>query len=301
MRRSSPLAPALLAALGYAGDAQAFCRTSYCTDVGTSAVCDPAAPSDCGTPLKWPQPCVGYSIHQGASSQLSLEATEQVFERAFAAWTEADCGGGTHPRIQVGYAGPVACDQHEYNQNAGNANIIVYRDGAWPHEGAGNTLALTTVTYSLETSDIYDADMELNSADAEFTTTDVPGEVMFDLQSIATHEVGHFLGLAHSIDAEATMNAGYNPGTITLRDLALDDISGICAAYPPGEPITSCDSTPRHGFSGECATNQQEEEGCAVAAPGRGGGADGALAALAGVAAAALLARGARSRRRPRR
>src|SRR5689334_23648589 len=49
--------------------------------------------------------------------------------------------------------------KHEYNQNRGNTNLIVFRDDGWPYEGSSNTLALTTVTYNLDTGEIYDADM----------------------------------------------------------------------------------------------------------------------------------------------
>lgn len=299
MRRNSLLAvPALGAALALtlaAAPAAAYCRTSVC-EGDTAQVCTPPSAGDCGTPLAWPNPCVSYSIHEGASSQVSLAGTEAVFEQAFAAWTQADCGGGATPRIQVSYTGPVACDLHEYNQDKGNANIIMYRDDQWPHSGADTVLALTTVTYNLDDGDIYDADMELNSANVRFTTGDTG--VDFDLLSIVTHEVGHFLGLSHSPDMEATMNMGYIPGSIALRDLSPDDVAGICAIYPPGEPISSCDPTPRHGFSGECAADQAaEDDGCAVAAPGepgRGG------AGAAATAAIALLIAAARRRRAPR-
>jgi len=305
MRRSDLLAAAALAAglavvVAHPAPASAFCRTSVCNDA-TNEVCMPMVAGNCGIPLAWPSPCVGYSIQEGASEQLSLEQTEAIFAQSFAAWTEADCGGGATPRIQVSYAGPVACDQHEYNQDKGNANIMVYRDDGWPHAGADSTLALTTVTYNLDDGAIYDADMELNSAEVQFTTGDVG--VVFDLQSIVTHEAGHFLGLSHSAEGDATMNRGYMPGSLALRDLSADDIAGICAAYPPGAPISGCDPTPRHGFSGDCAEEQDSEEsgGCGVAAAGARGfaGRGGAIAAAAlGLLAAAGAARRRRAGRR---
>ncbi len=260
--------------------------------MGTAQVCTPAQPGDCGTPLRWPTPCIGFSVQEDASAQIGYAETEAAFEQAFAAWMASDCGDGAHPRIQVSNAGPVSCDRHEYNQEKGNANVIVYRDDEWPHPGSQHTLALTTVTYNLDNGEIYDADMELNSADHEFTTGDTG--VIFDLLSIATHETGHFLGLSHSPDSAATMFSGYNQGTMGLRDLTVDDMHGMCAVYPPGE-IQICDPTPRHGFSGLCAAEQPDpDEGCSVAAAGggRGGRLFAALGALAALAAAL------RSRRR---
>jgi MYXO-CTERM domain-containing protein len=291
MRRSSAAArralagAALVAGLAPAAPAAAYCRTSVCPEIGTAAVCTPAQPTDCGIPLFWPAPCVGFSLQETASAQVGYAEAEAIFEQAFATWMAADCGGGATPRIKISNAGPVACDQHEYNQDKGNANIIVFRDSGWPHPGSEHTLALTTVTYNLDTGEIYDADMELNSAEHDFTTGDTG--VVFDLASIATHEAGHFLGLSHTPDTEATMYFGYDMGSTTLRDLNADDVAGICAAYPPGE-IAACDPTPRHGFSGLCAEDQgEEDEGCSVAAAGgAGGGWLGAALALAALGAA---------------
>ncbi|WP_437594522.1 matrixin family metalloprotease [Sorangium sp. So ce1000] len=296
------------AALAHPGAALAYCRTSVCppdkTTSGlaeTAAVCTPALGTDCGTPLAWPSPCVSYSIQEDASAQVSLSQAEAIFEQAFATWTQADCGDGQTPRMEVIYLGPVACDAHEYNKRKANANIITFRDDGWPYVGGGNTLALTTVTYNLKTGEIYDADMEINSFDVALSQGD--DDVSFDLLSIATHEAGHFLGLSHSIEREATMFTDYRPGTDDLRDLAQDDRDGICAVYPPGEPIKSCDPTPRHGFSSLCAADQaaaKTSSGCAAAPrgnAGQGGRGEGlVLAALALVGVAARARRGAAAR-----
>jgi hypothetical protein len=285
-----------LAALLASPAAHAFCRTSSCPNVGTSQVCTPAQGGDCGVPLFWPKPCVGWSLQQDASAKVTFAQAEQIFTTAFDTWMNAACAGGGHPRMRVSEATPAVCTKHEYNQKVGNANIIVFRDAAWPYEGSANTLALTTVTYNLDTGEIYDADMELNSADNNFTVGD--GSVDFDLLSIATHETGHFLGLAHSPDVHATMFPDYVEHSTNLRELSPDDINGICAIYPPGDAIPSdCDITPRHGFSVLCAADQPPpDEGCSTAAPG--GRAPLGSKAVAVALGAILLATRKRKRRR---
>ena len=267
--------------------ASAYCRTSSCGASGTGSVCDPPDPFDCGLPIAWPTDCVSFTLQEDASKSADLATAEAIFEAAFATWTTAACAGGGTPHIEVHYKGPVACGKQEYNQKegVGNSNIIMFRDDKWLHEGASSTLALTTVTYNTKNGEIYDVDMEVNSASNMITTGD--DEVKFDLLSIATHEVGHFLGLAHSSDPTATMNAMYMPGSTELRDLSDDDRAGICAVYPPGDPIAStCDSTPRHGFSDVCAGEAvvKSAEGCCSVAPGSSGG-SGREAALVVLAA----------------
>jgi hypothetical protein len=273
--RSSRLLPLLLGATSAAAlalaaspdDAEAFCRTSSCPGVGTSKVCSPPEGNDCGLPVFWPKDCVSFSLQEDASAEVPYDVAEAVFEEAFAKWTGAACPGGGTPHIKVVKTAPIECSTHEYNQSAelGNANVMIFRDAKWPHAGAGSTLALTTVTYNVKDGEIYDADMEVNSAEIALTTGDT--DVQFDLPSIITHEAGHFLGLSHSREEGATMAAEYKPGTIDLRDLSDDDIAGICAIYPPGDPIPdACDSRPRHGFSARCAADIRADlaDSCSV-------------------------------------
>src|SRR5689334_23443474 len=162
---------ALIATVAGERGASAYCRTTSCAGVGTGTLCSPKEPMDCGKPLFWSSPCVGYSLQKSASRWVTLPAATTVFAEAFAAWSKAQCTSGS-PRIEGVDMGPVDCDKHEYNQNAGNANIVLFRDDSWPHAGQGDTLALTTVTYNLDTGEIYDADIELNSAQAAFSTGD---------------------------------------------------------------------------------------------------------------------------------
>jgi hypothetical protein len=282
MRCRSPIAALALAAalalllpLGE-GQASAYCRSSVCK-VGDKSVhgkvCSPPVDDDCGTVLQWRQPCVGFALEKNASRQVDLADVEKTAKIAFAAWTEVDCGGGEHPKVEVDDLGSVTCGRVEYNQHAGNANVIVFRDEAWPHmndEGPASTdtIALTTVTYDVVKGDIFDADMEINSFQNTFTTTDTTADV--DLLSVMTHEAGHFLGLAHSTVEGATMFPSYSMGSVDLRTPADDDQQAICNAYPPDRtPKGTCDGLPRHGFSPECQTSQTE--GTCAFSPGNEG------------------------------
>lgn len=171
------------------------------------------------------------------------------------------------PSIAVAPArGTVACTIEEYNQTDGNANIIVFRDDNWESEDhEPSALALTTVHYNSKTGDIYDVDMEINGQ-YRLSTSEMPGDA-YDLQSVVTHEAGHFLGLAHSEEADATMYLQYSSGSVAFRDLSDDDIAGICAIYPP-ERTGVCDFEPRKGFSPECGIYPTQGGRCSVSREG---------------------------------
>jgi hypothetical protein len=293
------------AALFVCARADAYCRTKACdTDPSYGDVWDEEPqPTLCvrnadgcftqGTPLYWPSNCLSFGVHRAGSesSDLDYETAKAIIELAFEKWATVDCGGGAPPSFRVVNKGGVGCRRAEYNQLDSNANAFMFRDENWPYRNAIDTLALTTLTYNVETAEIYDADVEMNAVDATFTTTETPPEGGADFEAVVTHEVGHFLGLSHSeVDAATMRGIGYQPGTVGLRTLAADDVAGICEIYPPGERVSS-ECTPRHGFSRECG--QVEEGGCTLV--GRPGKASLA-SALGALFAIGLFAR--RSRRR---
>ena len=259
--RASALAVAgFLAATFSASAASAYCRTAVCGELA-GQLCTPPSPDDCGTALFWAQGCFSFSVQEDASVRIDLATAELLMDQAFSAWENVDCGGGSTPSLAVTKFPAVSCDQTEYNQDVGNANVIIFRDESWPYVGQGNTLALTTVTFSLDTGEIFDADLEVNST-PNLALTIGDQEVQYDLLSILTHEAGHMLGLAHSDVDGATMTVEYIPGDVELRDPHPDDIAGICTAFPPGDDLSTCDPEPRHGFGTVCGEDVPADEGC---------------------------------------
>ncbi len=272
---------AAFCALAAPTTAHAFCRT---TTQPIPANYNPARGScfSQGLFLFWRNACVSYSINENGSRNIAYDDAKRVIDESFATWMAATCADGNAPGILVSNIGPAACGEVRYNPDAPNQNLIVFRDDGWPYSDPNSTLGLTTVTFNAETGEIYDADMEINSSGRNLSISDAVPANGYDLASVITHEAGHFLGLAHATDARATMYASYKPGTKALRDLAPDDVSGLCAIYPNATTRTvsasvssnetvladSCDANPRHGFSAQC-TEPKESNGCCTAAPGK--------------------------------
>ncbi|HTB75730.1 MAG TPA: matrixin family metalloprotease, partial [Polyangiaceae bacterium] len=135
--------------------------------------------------------------------------------------------------------GTTPCDPTQ----PGGYHLIVFRDSGWAYDDPTSTLALTTVTYGIDSAVLFDAEIEINSHDHTLSTKLPTPPGAFDLQTILTHEAGHFLGLAHATNDTSVMYAYYAQDT---RWLSADDAAGLCQAYPPrNQPgVLSCQLAP---------------------------------------------------------
>jgi MYXO-CTERM domain-containing protein len=273
----------VLAALTLASaPASAFCRSTTCTG---DCPRDEDGCKTTGEPLAWPGLCVGVSLQRDGTANHPMDDVRSAIEAAIVAWSEIDCGDGP-ASLAFSPEDDVSCKRAEYNEDAPNANVILFQDTRWEYKGVDNNLAKTTVTFDPDTGEIFDADIEINHAYNEFTIGD--DAIVYDLQSVVTHEIGHMIGLDHTPEVSATMFAGYEPGTIEIRTLDVDDVDALCTVYPPGR-AGKCDPTPRNGLGDACggeATGEDEGDagGCSVG-HGEAPGIEAALLALLGLAA----------------
>lgn len=126
-------------------------------------------------------------------------------------------------------------------ESNGNYVQVISDAATWQatsHAGSG-VFALTVLTYNTQSGAIVDADILLDDADADFCTHDCPDQSN-NLRNTLTHESGHFIGLDHSPDTEATMYAFAPHGDLKKISLAQDDRNAACTAYRTACSSQSC-------------------------------------------------------------
>jgi Matrixin len=240
-------------------EAAAYCRATTCNPGDATQTCVVDQQTQCilsGKPLFWQNGCITVNIQaDGApSSRISPRAAAESVARALETWLNVDCNG-ERPSLDAVIGGPVTCNVAEFSTDHYNANVVMFREDTWPYTGGENALGVTWLNFNADTGEIWDADIELNAATEELSVGKPEGN-QIDLDSLIMHEVGHLLGLGHSLVPGATMMAGYFPGSIELRSPEADDIKGICAIYPPGRSTTSSSCESSFGFSELCASEQ---------------------------------------------
>jgi Matrixin len=275
-------------AFAWAPHAKAFCLTKSC-ELGEEVRKQqgkPACardPQQCvteGQPLHWADPCIQYAVQADGSANTNMTAEELQHAAAegFAAWEGVACPNGGSPRFHAQFQGYVQCNRQEVvcGDASKNVNVIQFHDSGWPERSGA--IGLTTPSGLTKSGTLNDADLELNSQDYSFDTPSHPGS--FSLRDTLAHEIGHFLGLSHSHEQGALMSEHYDMLQLSRELLTADDVAAICAAYPPGSPL-SCAAPSAPAYDDcqmaegakpeacviESKTHEERSGGCSLAPP----------------------------------
>ena len=182
-------------------------------------------------PLKWQMnPTIGTNV-SGTSAQV-----ESIFQQSFAAWQALTTASISFSESSQTSAGVVP----------GYDGVNLITTNVTPDEFGSSALGLTLVFAFNQggpgivdqlgrpvdfPGEILEADIMFNPTVA-FSTSTPAAANMIDLQSVATHEVGHFLGLDHTGSLSATMFPYLTQGATYARTLSTDDIAGVSTIYP---------------------------------------------------------------------
>jgi MYXO-CTERM domain-containing protein len=251
--------------------------------------------------LFWGSNCLTFGVSGLNTKSLGLTAQEfeDIVADSFKVWEGVECSNGKYPGLNVQSVGVVDSNGDFFCEDEPRANLSVWSlVTRW--ERSGNALGYTSSTHNRKDGEVFDADVELNLNKIANDNTS-PEDYAVVLGKIITHEAGHFLGLAHSVDEEAVMYASYDTFDLFTRELNQDDIDGICDLYPPDDDLKCSEP----GYV-EAALNQEacdeaalaedsseEARGCSVAPTpaGRTGSGPTWFAAMSALGVAVALRR----------
>lgn len=189
-----------------------------------------------GLSLKWRPGTITYFIST-SREEVPLADFERAVTRGFGEWN----------------AVPTATVDFQFGGFVGNEPFDsddVNTIGFMSRPDLERVLASTTFFFDTRTGEILEADIFFNSA-FDWSSADGGESGRFDLQSIAAHEAGHFLGLGHSAigETERLSSGGrrliaagalmfpiaFSAGSVDGRELRADDIAGVSDVYPSSD------------------------------------------------------------------
>jgi hypothetical protein len=189
------------------------------------------------TPLKWDMPRVRWFASDRGVPGVTAAQFQAEVASAFATWEAVPTAS-----IAFQYVGFTSAIPFE------DDGISTFGFDAAPD--LDRVLGATTFVVDTTTGEIVESDVFFNSIFTWSTAT--AGEAgRFDLQSVATHEIGHFVGLGHSALGETEIRPdgsrrviasgavmfpiSLGRGVTADRTLQPDDIAGVSDLYPDGD------------------------------------------------------------------
>ncbi|MGE5245000.1 MAG: matrixin family metalloprotease [Betaproteobacteria bacterium] len=186
--------------------------------------------------LKWAATPVHYWINDAGGPGVTSSDFAAAVQRAFATWQDV-------PTASIGYQfdGFTAAQPLD---DDGRSTL-----GFLDRPELDRVLASTDFLVDSETGEIVESDIFFNAAYP--WSTAAAGEAgKYDVQTIATHEIGHLSGLGHSALGETELRPdggrrviadeavmfpiAFPAGNISNRTLRPDDVAGISDLYPDG-------------------------------------------------------------------
>ena len=200
-----------------------------------------------GAALHWPAGSdVEYVVHRDGVDDIADGSDLRAVADAFDSWQSID---GMNVRFVHGGATDSKEAGYDQENPEANVNTVAWIESDWPFDDAA--LAVTLSVFLTDTGELLDSDILFNGDHFSWTTASAGGHG-HDVQNAATHEIGHFLSISHSVRVpDSTMYPGTSAGELTKRTLHADDIAAVRTLYtdlPPEEPAQIEDPGPGAQF-----------------------------------------------------
>lgn len=185
-----------------------------------------------GQTEQWGSNNVTWTMATSVMNDVPFADLQTALTNAFKAWQDVGCA-----TIAFTNGGQRATDPQ-------TGIHFTFRQNGWD-PAVADALAYSVAETS-QNGTITSSDIVFNAFDAEWTVSAPTPFGKNDIQGVATHEIGHSLGLDHARALAATMF--FTGGSVDLRTLDADDARGLCFLYPgatftTGQLCDSCDTT----------------------------------------------------------
>ncbi len=186
--------------------------------------------TDEGHPTRWAARELTFVFDSAGPEELGLQAWIDLTRASAEPWSDLECASGPRP-FDFTMGGVVEGRSLGFVPDQPNENLImwIHSETEWLTRNTPRDIAVTGDMVMVSTGEILDSDIEFNDAMFEFSDDPGPGQV--DVLNTMVHELGHALGLDHSIEPHATMFFQAELGETYKRDLTQDDVDGYCALY----------------------------------------------------------------------
>ena len=184
--------------------------------------------------LKWQRTPVRWFATDRGAPGVSASEFQAAAARAFARWQDVPTAS-----ISFQFAGFTGSEPFDDD----NISVLGFQD----HPEMERVLGATGFVVDTATGEIVESDIFFNSA-FPWSTAAAGDPARIDLESVAVHEIGHFLGLGHSALGETevrpeggrrVLGAGsvmfpiaFSRGNTLGRELQPDDIAAVSDLYP---------------------------------------------------------------------
>jgi hypothetical protein len=211
-----------------------------------------------GEVLAWSSQNLTWNLHLGGSQDIADGSHEVALAKAFDAWQSV--AGSTLAIVR-------GADTANGPESATHVVMFDENGATGYFPPSAGIVALTPISFDLGSGAILDADIIFNARDYGWSTDGTLGT--FDVQDVATHEIGHFIGLDHSPTLTGSMWPYVSLNQWLHRSLSLDDRSGAIAVAEQGSQTRLSGTVRRSGnpVSGAavCAVNADDGRLAAIA------------------------------------
>jgi len=186
--------------------------------------------------LRWTSLPARYFVNDAGVPGVPADQFRQAVDRAFRTWEDVPTAS-----VRFEFAGFTSAQPLDEDDMS--------TLGFLSQPELDRVLASTNFLVDTRNGEILESDIFFNSA-FQWSVAENGEAGRFDVQSIALHEAGHFLGLSHSALGETEPRAGggrrvlgagavlfpiaFAAGNIAGRTLQPDDIAGVSDIYPAG-------------------------------------------------------------------